>query len=155
MALHNNEGEWVSDPRELTFDNFLVNWDGWSSRLYHLLENGWKISIRKRFTKSSRGVPLQLKGYFIYLKNNKGELARISLDRFNMKDSYELDWLIHHKKFKRQTPCHLKDNVYLSKEDIPELLALVCELQKDYPRKKKQLTYAEVIELKNAQLQVA
>lgn len=128
-------------------------WNGFSTTIGQLLTTGWELKRKCRWSKSARGRPLTLKGEYWYFTNKHAcTVLRIHINSLNIGQSaFAANFMVHRKQMNR-TPIRInnKQRMEFEPEDVPALLAIIQDLQKEYPKAKKKtkpLPMAEVIKL--------
>lgn len=108
----------------------VLKWAGWETTLAKLLEAGWKIQIKAKYTRTKLGKGKWIKGEYIYLSNPElGMFGRWSIMKNEPERTiFNLDFMIN-KKFHRQVPLRIYTEDYAEIEaEIREQLIQDMEI---------------------------
>lgn len=136
----------------------VIRWNGWITTLENLLEAGWEVEDRPRFHKYARHSQLRKTGSYVYLRNPRHAMLcrlTVEVDEGDYHAPWEADFMITAKQFRhrdktQRSVADLTDTGF-TPDDIPALLNVISELQKQYPKPKTTvLPSAEIIKLLHA-----
>lgn len=129
-------------------DDVIITWKGFRARRLDLLQQGWNEYSKHSWKRTEQGNLIHHIGDHYYLRHpDHFMLGRFFVPRNSEKTEYELDFMINLKQHQRRLIKNRAEYNF-GKEDIAELLEVILQLQKEYPKPQQRLANADIIFLK-------